>query len=478
MTLAITKLLSIKEAKGHHKERHLKDSIRYIISDEKTGGGRYVSAVNCQPAYAYQQMKSTKELFHKTDKRQGYHIIISFDEGEVTPEKAFEIIGKFVDEYLKGEYEAVYAVHDNTEHIHGHIIFNSVSYLTGKKYRYEKGDWGRDIQPVTNRLCEEYGLSTIKIDQDKTSDPDNYKEWEKRQDEFLAFSDMIRRDIDACIIQADDFEWFIRLMNSKGYMVKQGKYLAVKPPGMKRYRRTKFFGEDYTEQGIRRRIKEESFEISRGVNTARIVKVNIPYHIRRAKLTGLQRRYFAKLYRTGKLLKTPYSQAWKYKDDIKQMNKLHEEYMFLAENEIHSMEEVENIKNTLIEERKALDEKRRAFYKERDRFKDLKEVSDRMTSLTPAEISYQSGDTFFKKEHDEFVMLQNRMSDVGYSPEEIAKISLYYRERAAQFIEDYKKLNKKLKIAQRLLDGESKKLTRDKDINETKHLKIKEKTRR
>ena len=109
-------------------------------------------------------MRETKKLFYKTDKRQGYHIIISFEEGEVTAELAFQIVGEFVEEYLGKEYEAVYAIHDNTAHIHGHIIFNSVSFLTGKKYRYEKGDWAKYIQPITNRLCDKYGLSTITIE--------------------------------------------------------------------------------------------------------------------------------------------------------------------------------------------------------------------------------------------------------------------------------------------------------------------------
>ena len=107
-------------------------------------------------------MRETKSVFAKLDKRQAYHIIISFEEGEISADQAFEFMGRFVDEYLKGEYECVYAIHDNTAHIHGHIIFNSVNKMTGRKYRYEKGDWAKYIQPITNSLCEEYGLSTIR----------------------------------------------------------------------------------------------------------------------------------------------------------------------------------------------------------------------------------------------------------------------------------------------------------------------------
>lgn len=63
-------------------------------------------------------MKETKKKFNKTDKRQAYHIILSFKEGEVSPDTVFELTERFVKEYLGNDYEAVFAVHDNTEHPH------------------------------------------------------------------------------------------------------------------------------------------------------------------------------------------------------------------------------------------------------------------------------------------------------------------------------------------------------------------------
>lgn len=72
-------------------------------------------------------------------------------------------MGTFVRKYLTDEYEAVYSVHNDTEHIHGHIIFNSVNRKTGKKYEYKKGDWEKTIQPLVNEICSSYGLSTLDI---------------------------------------------------------------------------------------------------------------------------------------------------------------------------------------------------------------------------------------------------------------------------------------------------------------------------
>ena len=159
--MATSKILYMKDCGKAFHGRHLKVALEYISAPEKTQDGRLISGINCIPEFAFEQMKETKKKYGKIDKRQAYHLIISFKEREVDADTAFEITEKFVKEYLGEKYEAVYAVHDNTAHIHSHIVFNSVSFLDGKKYRYEKGDWAKYIQPITNKLCEEYGISTI-----------------------------------------------------------------------------------------------------------------------------------------------------------------------------------------------------------------------------------------------------------------------------------------------------------------------------
>ena len=232
--MAITKILYISESDAIRGIR-LKNSLNYITASVKTQGGRFVSAVNCRLAHAYEDMIATKEDFAKTDKRQGYHIIISFDEGEATPEQAFEIIGRFVDEYFRDRYEVVYAVHDDTTHVHGHIVFNSVSFVDGKKYRYEKGDWARTIQPITNRLCREYGFSTIKIDEDAITNDNTGRKWNQYRDDRFIWNDMIRRDLDAAILIATDFDSFLDILRERGYEIKQNKYLAIRPPGMQSF---------------------------------------------------------------------------------------------------------------------------------------------------------------------------------------------------------------------------------------------------
>ena len=104
--MAISKILHMKDSGNSFHARHLKRALDYVMNPEKTQRGRLVGAINCQADMAFEQMMDTKKQFGKTDKRQGYHIILSFKEDEVEPDRAFEITQKFVAEYLGDAYEA------------------------------------------------------------------------------------------------------------------------------------------------------------------------------------------------------------------------------------------------------------------------------------------------------------------------------------------------------------------------------------
>ena len=366
--MAISKILHMKDSGNSFHARHLKRALDYVMNPEKTQGGRLVGAINCQADMAFEQMMDTKKQFGKTDKRQGYHIILSFKEDEVEPDRAFEITQKFVAEYLGDAYEAVFVVHDNTDHVHSHIVFNSVSFVDGKKYRYEKGDWAKYIQPITNKLCQEYGLSIIDVeDGSKEKQHENYKDWSEYREGSFVWADMIKRDLDACILQANDFSGFLELLSEKGYEVKQGKYLAVRPQGMTRFRRCKTLGENYSQEAIVERIAKEDLSFYQSQNEekqAAIVKCYVKrYH--RAKMSGLQKRYYAKLYRIGKLKKKPYSQVWKYRDDIRKMHKLQEQYLFLVRHKIESAEELVSVLDNLTDKKKEASKEKSKTYKAR-----------------------------------------------------------------------------------------------------------------
>lgn len=447
--MAISKILNMKDCGGHFHGKHLKRSLDYVMNPEKTQDGRLVGAINCQVDSAFEQMKATKRKFGKVDKRQGYHIILSFKEDEVNPETAFEITRRFVEEYLGKSYEAVYVVHDNTAHVHSHIVFNSVSFVDGKKYRYEKGDWAKYIQPITNKLCQEYGLSIIDVeDGSKEKQHENYKDWSEYRQGSFVWADMIKRDLDACILQANDFSGFLELLSEKGYEVKQGKYLAVRPQGMTRFRRCKTLGENYSQEAIVERIAKEDLSFYQSQNEekqAAIVKCYVKRY-RRAKMSGLQKRYYAKLYWIGKLKKKPYSQVWKYRDDIRKMHKLQEQYLFLVRHKIESAEELVSVLDNLTDKKKEASKEKSKTYKAKERFKDIFDKAEQIRELDDAESCYQSGDTFFEDEHNAWERLNTELLAQGYSVEEVESLRKKYESKYAQDCKVERAVSKELSL--------------------------------
>ena len=82
--------------------------------------------------------------------------------------------------------------------------------MTVKSTAIRKG-----IQPITNRLCEEYGLSTIEISEDRAKQSENYKEWNDFRDGKFVWADMIKRDIDAAIMQSATYESFLSVLSDQ-----------------------------------------------------------------------------------------------------------------------------------------------------------------------------------------------------------------------------------------------------------------------
>lgn len=167
---------------------HLEHSINYILQSKKLGEANLAGGINCLPEMAYQQMKVTKRMFGKTGGRQGYHFVISLNPGEGTPEIMYDIAMRFAEEAFAGEYEAVVAVHTDREHLHAHIIINSVNMVTGYKFQCRDGDWKYKFQPITNKLCKEYGLHITPAEYSKEPKNMARPQWEREQ----AFSKWIK----------------------------------------------------------------------------------------------------------------------------------------------------------------------------------------------------------------------------------------------------------------------------------------------
>lgn len=324
--MAITKILYIDGVDQGNPAKHLKQALNYIQNPDKTEERVLMGSINCLPETAFEQMMETKQIFGKTDKRQGYHIIISFPPGEATEEQAFEITRRFAEEFLGEQYEVVYSVHIDKEHKHGHIVWNSVDMQTGRKYEYKKGDWKYKIQPITNKLCKEYGLSIMHAEYSK--EPKNLprKEWEFEQ----TFKEMILRDAKFCASYAGSTEHFEFLMKRLGYDFKKNEYLTVKMPGRRLYHKLEKMDEMFTQEQF-------SYAMKYSYKMIPYYYTKNPIYYKRSNMTPFQKRYYRKIYRLRMIeQKRFYVGSAKYAKDLCELQRLQDEYLLICKNHIET----------------------------------------------------------------------------------------------------------------------------------------------
>ena len=148
-------------------------AIRYITQKEKTEE-KLIGGLNCIPRYALEDMKRTKRAWNKMDGRQYKHFIQSFPPDEkITLEAANEIAGKLVEQSsLFQGYEVCYATHRDREHIHTHMIVNSVSFEDGKKFRYSNRQL-QELKDLSDQILTQYGFTICQKNQEITAYKEN-----------------------------------------------------------------------------------------------------------------------------------------------------------------------------------------------------------------------------------------------------------------------------------------------------------------
>lgn len=192
----------------------LEDAIAYAMNRDKTERTVFEDAIGCVCTQAYQDMVRTKERFHKTEGIQGYHLVQSFAEGEVTPELAHLIGLELAERLLKGRYEAVVTTHLNTSHYHNHIVFNSVSVVDGKKYHSNARSYYEEVRKASDNLCRKYGLSII---ENKGGRGMPYSQWQAERDGKPTWRTAIRMDIRETVAESFSWKQFLHNMEQRGY---------------------------------------------------------------------------------------------------------------------------------------------------------------------------------------------------------------------------------------------------------------------
>ena len=212
--------------------KEIDGSLANAVNPDKTDEEVLTAYLNCDKGHTCHQMLATKEAKNNRDGVQYYHLIQSFKPGEITPELALEIAQAFAKEHL-ADYEVVIGVHVDKEHIHAHMIFNSVNQVTGRKYHSNAKSYYQQIRGISDKLCREHGLSVIM--EGKPSKAVSYIEWLRQSKGQPTFRSMLEADLRDAIADANDLGHFFLLMEHKGYEIHHGNRLGFRLRGQERF---------------------------------------------------------------------------------------------------------------------------------------------------------------------------------------------------------------------------------------------------
>ena len=258
--MAIISILSSGSTKGH---KPLKNVLDYCMQEAKTmkDGTKLVSGINCLPEDAYSSMMATKKYYGKLDGREYCHVLQSFSpEEKITPEQAHEIATEFAEKQFKG-YEVIIATHVDRDHIHSHIVLNSVNYETGKKYHSDKNNIPR-LRDASDEICRRHGLSVIGKTENglRKMGTREYRAASKGE----SWKINLMATINLAMTKAKARNDFIRFMESRGYKVTWSdtrKYITYTIPDGKKCRDNKLHLKKYTKE-----MMDYEFEIRRRIN--------------------------------------------------------------------------------------------------------------------------------------------------------------------------------------------------------------------
>lgn len=389
--MAYDKIIPIKHRLDH--------CVNYVLNPDKTDisqvldyignpdkntlpGGVSVlqTAIHCRLESANAEMQATKSRWHKRGGVLGYHLIHSYAPGEVTPEQAHELGVEFANRLLQDKYEAVVSTHLDHEHIHCHILFNSVSFTDGKKFRDNFKAYYGDIRGISNEISRENNLSVI--------DPENsgksYAEWDAHKKGKATIRSLAREDIDAAIEASFTYQSFLAHLKKQGYEIKSGsnvKHTALKPPGGTRYIRLSSLGEGYSEEEIKKRlamirtgaaVPEKDEDIPKAPPRRYTVK-NWSRRQQRPKLKGFRRLYVYYLFFLGyrKPGRKRKSIPFAVRKEVTKLHRYQKQFRFLQEYRIDDAGQLSMLGSALQTDIDVMADQRKELYRQKQQGQDV-----------------------------------------------------------------------------------------------------------
>lgn len=361
-----------KTANPNYTEADLQalgDVMKYATNGDKTEKQFFVTGVNCDTATARDEMLIAKAQWNDESEIVCYHGFQSFKSGELTPEQAHEVGVKLAEKMWGDRFQVIIATHLNTDCLHNHFVVNSVSFLDGKHYHDNKANL-RLLRQRSDELCREYALSVIEHPSGRKKP---YALYQAEKQGLPTRDNVARQAVDEAISKSFTLKDFDRCMAEMGYKCSfdpNRKYWTIIGKGWKRPKRLYKLGEDYTNERITERIRENSYAVkfARFAEPTKQVKV---YRVKGSlkdarKIGGLRGLYLHYCYKLGILPKGRKPQFAKLhyllKDDLMKMDAIAKETRLLCRCHIDTAEQLLSYQGSLEKERDELTEQRKGLY--------------------------------------------------------------------------------------------------------------------
>ena len=312
--MATTRLLPKHTGTGKTILASICDSLEYGKNPNKTRDGKLISAFECDPRTAADEFLLAKAQYTsitgKSQRKRNdvllYQIRQSFRPGEITPEEANRVGYELALRWTKGHHAFIVCTHEDQEHIHTHIYYNSTALNCERKFK-DFFRSGRALRLVSDKLCLENGLSIVETPKPGRS---HYGTW-LGKNRLVSWQAKLRIAIDAVLAEKPaDFETFLRRMEKNGYVVKRGKRVTFLAPGQKKPTGLRSLKGDYSDDAIRERISGERVVEPREVS---VQSMSSTEHPKVNLLIDLQSRINAH--------KGPGFEMWAKKQNLKQIAK-------------------------------------------------------------------------------------------------------------------------------------------------------------
>ena len=313
----------------------------YVQRPEATEQGEYVSAINCLKEIALQQMILTKKQYGKDDGYIAWHGYQSFKPEEITPKEAHELGLQLAQEMWGDRFQIIVTTHLDKDHIHNHFCFNSVSFIDGGKYNYSKSEL-RKLREVSDRICDEHGLSVI---ENPHKAPSRQVWFDEKSGKPTRYN-IYREDVREAINFSRRPYYMEEYLRRKGYITDfTGTHWKIRLPQYEHFTRLDTLDKRWTPENIQRTMGAYA---SFGNRRATIsYPPQMPQDLREwfkpfHKTSHIYKLYLHYCYLLGYLPKnTDYKPTSPYlKEDLKKLEKFSEQVRYMSKYGIETFDDL------------------------------------------------------------------------------------------------------------------------------------------